>query len=316
MFSAVDAVLLRPLPFASPERLVLISATSPMSRGGSQTRRGGDLSPADFLDYRSASSFEGWLRCRPIHAADRRRHTGARAGRAGLGKFFLAAGSERARRAVFLPADDAPGRPAQAVISEALWERRYGRAANLIGRAITVSDQRVEVVGIAPAGFRFEDKVEIWLLGDRGIPRFSSIRESSAESRRPHAHRRRPPSRGRLAVGSAGGARRHRRATGSRVPKDEQRLGHGPRPAAYGARGTHAADADAAAGRGRAHAADRLGERREPHAGADEGTGGRVGDAQRARRLAGPRHPSDCSPKARFLRRAAARSGWRWPPGV
>ena len=46
---------------------------------------------------------------------------------------------------------------------------------NLIGRAITVSDQRVEVVGIAPAGFRFEDKVEIWLLGDRGIPRFSSI---------------------------------------------------------------------------------------------------------------------------------------------
>ena len=49
-----------------------------------------------------------------------------------------------------------------------MWERRYGRAANLIGRAITVSDQPVEVVGIAPAGFRFEDKVEIWLLGDRG----------------------------------------------------------------------------------------------------------------------------------------------------
>ena len=37
------------------------------------------------------------------------------------------------------------------------------------------SDQQVEVVGIAPAGFRFEDKVEIWLLGDRGLPRFSSI---------------------------------------------------------------------------------------------------------------------------------------------
>ena len=51
----------------------------------------------------------------------------------------------------FLPADDAPGRPAQAVVSEALWERRYGRAADLIGRTITVSDQPVEVVGIVPA---------------------------------------------------------------------------------------------------------------------------------------------------------------------
>ena len=60
-------------------------------------------------------------------------------------------------------------------MSEALWARRYGRAGNLIGRAITVSDQPVEVVGIAPAGFRFEDKVEIWLLGDRGLPRFTSI---------------------------------------------------------------------------------------------------------------------------------------------
>ena len=91
------------------------------------------------------------------------------------GNFFALLGVNALAGRLFLPADDAPGRPAQAVMSEALWERRYGCAANLIGRAITVSDQRVEVVGIAPAGFRFEDNVEIWLLGDRGIPRFSSI---------------------------------------------------------------------------------------------------------------------------------------------
>ncbi len=40
---------------------------------------------------------------------------------------------------------------------------------------MTISDQPVEVVGIAPASFRFEDEVDIWLLGDRGVPRFSSI---------------------------------------------------------------------------------------------------------------------------------------------
>jgi putative ABC transport system permease protein len=176
MFSAVDAVLLRPLPFANPGRLVLVSATSPMSRGGSQTRRGGDLSPGDFLDFRTASSFEGLAAV----STNSMRLTGDGTpelvlGAQVSGNFFSLLGVKALAGRMFLPADDAPGRPAQAVLSEELWERRYGRAGSLIGRAITVSDQQVEVVGIAPAGFRFEDKVEIWLLGDRGLPRFSSI---------------------------------------------------------------------------------------------------------------------------------------------
>jgi putative ABC transport system permease protein len=176
MFSAVDAILLRPLPFSSPERLVLVSATSPMSRGGSPTRRGGDLSPADFLDYRTASSFEGLAAV----STNSMRLTGDGTpelvqGAQVSGNFFSLLGVNAIAGRMFLPADDAPGSPAQAVVSEALWERRYGRAENLIGRAITVSDQRVEVVGVAPSRFTFENKVEIWLLGDRGLPRFSSI---------------------------------------------------------------------------------------------------------------------------------------------
>ena len=176
MFSAVDAVLLRPLPFADPERLVLLSATSPMTRGGSQTRRGGDLSPADFLDYRGASSFEGLAAV----STNSMRLTGDGApelvpGAQVSGNFFSVLGVNALAGRMFVPADDGPGRPAQAIVTDQLWERRYGRAANLIGRTITVSDQPVEVVGIAPAAFRFEDRVEIWLLGDRGLPRFSSI---------------------------------------------------------------------------------------------------------------------------------------------
>jgi len=177
MFSAVDAVLLRPLPFANPERLVLVSATSPMTAsGGSQTRRGGDLSPADFLDYRGASGFAGLAAV----STNSMRLTGDGApelvpGAQVSGNFFSLLGVHALAGRMFVPADDAPGRPAQAVVSEPLWERRYGRAANLIGRTITVSDQPVEVVGIAPAGFRFENRTEIWLLGDRGLPRFSSI---------------------------------------------------------------------------------------------------------------------------------------------
>lgn len=177
MFSAVDAVLLRPLPFADPERLVLVSATSPMTAsGGSPTRRGGDLSPADFLDYRGASGFEGLAAV----STNSMRLTGDGSpelvpGAQVSGNFFSLLGVNALAGRMFVPADDAPGQPAQAVVSEALWERRYGRAANLIGRTIAVSDQPVEVVGIAPAGFRFENRTEIWLLGDRGLPRFSSI---------------------------------------------------------------------------------------------------------------------------------------------
>ncbi len=69
-----------------------------------------------------------------------------------------------------------PGRPAQAVVSESLWRRRYGSRADLIGRTITVSDNSVEVVGIAPADFYFERRADVWLLGDGGVPRFTSIR--------------------------------------------------------------------------------------------------------------------------------------------
>ena len=60
-------------------------------------------------------------------------------------------------------------------LSAALWQRRYGADAGVIGRSITVSDQPVEVVGVAPAGFKFESDVDVWLLGDGGVPRFSSI---------------------------------------------------------------------------------------------------------------------------------------------
>ena len=176
MFSAVDAVLLRPLPFAEPERLVMVGATSPMTRGGSSTRRGGDLSPADYLDYRSSTSFEGLaaVSMNPVRLTGDGTPEQAPAAQVS-GNFFSVLGVNAIAGRTFLPADDAPGQPAQAVVSEPLWERRYGRAADLVGRTITVSDQPVEVVGIAPAGFQFEEKVDIWLLGDRGVPRFTSI---------------------------------------------------------------------------------------------------------------------------------------------
>ena len=244
MFSAVDAVLLRPLPFAEPERLVMVGATSPMTRGGSPTRRGGDLSPADYLDYpqqhelrRTRRSFD------ESGEADRRRNARAGPCSTGVRKFFQRARRERHRRASISARRRYPGQPAQAVVSEPLWDRRYGRAADLVGRTITVSDQLVEVVGIAPAGFQFEEKVDIWLLGDRGVPRFTSIPNLAAESRRSHTYRCWPAAAERVFAGSAGGARRHISQARARVSGDEQGMGYGARSAAVSARWPHAAHA-------------------------------------------------------------------------
>ena len=176
MFSAVDAVLLRPLPFAEPERLVLVSATSPMTRGGSQTRRGGDLSPADFLDYRSSSSFEGMaaVSTNPMRLTGDGTPEPCMARRS-RGIFSPVLGVDAIAGRTFLPADDAPGRPAQAVLSEALWERRYGRA----GWPDRAHDNGVGSSGRGrrhSAGrFPVRNRVDMWLLGDRGVPRFSSI---------------------------------------------------------------------------------------------------------------------------------------------
>jgi putative ABC transport system permease protein len=186
IFSAVDAVLLRPLPYVDPEQLVLVSATSSIRRDGSPFRRGGDLSPADFLDYRNNSTFEGMAAVST--GAVRLTGDGAPEQAAGAqvsGNFFTVLGVKPIAGRTFLPADDAPGRSAQAVVSESLWRRRYGGRADLIGRTITVSDQPVEVVGVVSADFRFEEKVDLWLLGDRGLPRFTSI-QNLAQNRDVH----------------------------------------------------------------------------------------------------------------------------------
>ena len=177
IFSAVDGVLLRPLPYAEPGRLVMVSATNPMTGGGTPTRRGGSLSPGDYLDYRdSATLLDGlaWVYPGPVRLTGDGLPEQALAGQVS-GNFFSVLGVTAIAGRTFVPADDRPGQPAQAVLGEPLWRRRYGANPDVIGRTITVSDQPVEVVGVVPSTFRFESPIDLWLLGDRGVPRFTSI---------------------------------------------------------------------------------------------------------------------------------------------
>jgi predicted permease len=169
MFGAVDAVLLRPLPYAQPDRLVAFYETTPERRPG--------LAPANFLDLRSAKAFEEVAAL----AWDSYSLTGDGSAPEQLrtqtvsGNFFTLLGANPLAGRTFRPDEDAAGTPARVVLSEGLWQRRFGGDRAVLGRTITLAGRPVEVVGVMPAGFVYDTPVDIWLLGDRGVLRFTGI---------------------------------------------------------------------------------------------------------------------------------------------
>jgi hypothetical protein len=175
MFSVVDAVLLRPLPYSKPERLMMVWATS--------TFGAGDLSPADVLDYRrEARSFEGMA---SVMASSMSltgdRDSGQVRVHSVSGNFFTLLGVPALAGRTFVPADDAPDAPEQVMLGEGIWNKRYGGSPDIIGRQVTLADRHVEVVGVVPAGFRFDFPADIWLSSRHG-PERSAFAWHSARS--------------------------------------------------------------------------------------------------------------------------------------
>ncbi len=156
-WSVVDAVLVRPLPYPRPERLVSVMGSRP-SRGLDRV----SLSPADFLAFRSgARSFADLGAFVPFGTVDLtgpgdpgqpepvqlRRHLVS----AGL---LAALGVRPAQGRLFAPADYRPGGERVALLSSHLWRQRYGGDPAAVGRRVLLDGERTLVVGVLPAGFR------------------------------------------------------------------------------------------------------------------------------------------------------------------
>jgi putative ABC transport system permease protein len=172
IFTVVDAVLLRPLAYKDPERLV-VALHGPTASG--------PVSPADYLDYRrSVRSFE---RLSAAQAWGATLGGGERPERVnGLqvsADLFDLLGVAPLAGRTFVQGDDQPGRDRVAVLSHALWQRRFARDPSVIGRAIPLDGEPYVVVGVMPPGFRFapfwQTRAEIWVplslarrLDDRG----------------------------------------------------------------------------------------------------------------------------------------------------
>ncbi|HEY7055083.1 MAG TPA: ABC transporter permease, partial [Vicinamibacterales bacterium] len=151
IFSLVNAVLLRPLGYAEPERLMVIYEGfrgSPVGKIG--------VSPPDFVDLttlqRSFSSI-GAYRTQQYElsgAGEPEQISGVRVSASVLPIL----GVQAAKGRTFLESEDQPGHDV-AVLSHGLWQRRYGRDPNVIGRTMTLDRRPYTIVGIMPASFQF-----------------------------------------------------------------------------------------------------------------------------------------------------------------
>ena len=160
LFAAVDIMLLRPLPFPDPDRLVHLWSTNP-SRGWDQT----SISMADFVDWRRQSrtltlaAYRGSSFNLSDDTEAPMRAVGARVGP----DFFRILGATVALGRGFSAEEEQPGRDAVAVISDRFWRERFEADPGIIGRTIRLDGQAVAVVGVMEPAFTFpENTIDLW----------------------------------------------------------------------------------------------------------------------------------------------------------
>ena len=167
IFSVVDGVLLRPLPYPNAERLVRLWHLE-----AKQSQRD-DASPANFFDWwersRSFSSMAGFQYYGHDVRGDDGRRTSINSWLVTEDYFTVLGVAPRLGR-VLMPDDFRPGAPHVAVISSALWQQRFGGDPNVIGRQETLDGVQHTIVGVMPVAFQFPEKRHIWapqIFGDQ-----------------------------------------------------------------------------------------------------------------------------------------------------
>jgi putative ABC transport system permease protein len=160
MFGTLHAVLIRPLPYPRPDRLVLGRATV-----------GGYVNPwlsgPDYADYRDRSRSFAALETFFANPFEVTVDSGHRAYRAdtlivstGL---FPSLGLKMTLGRAFTADEGRDGAPPVVIVSHALWERLFGPQTEIRGRAIVIDGVAREVVGVTPPGFHFIYDVDVWL---------------------------------------------------------------------------------------------------------------------------------------------------------
>jgi putative ABC transport system permease protein len=161
IFSVVDGVLLRPLPYADPDRIVtaLHGGRSPVA-------------PANYLDWRaqsraydSTAAAQAWGPQREATLYGRGRPEALRGLRV-TADLFQVLGVAPLHGRTFAPGEDQPGAPATVVLSHRLWQRRFAGDPAIVGQTLVLDGTAHTVVGVMPPGFAFPlfwlKNAELW----------------------------------------------------------------------------------------------------------------------------------------------------------
>lgn len=160
VFSVVHAVLLRDLPYAQPEQLVMVHEKRPAEGVMNNV-----VSPADFLDWarlnQSFSSMAGFM-ASPADLTGAGDPVQLTVGSTTAG-FFDVLGVPALHGRTFAAQEDVLGRNRVAVLSHALWQQRFGSDASIVGRSITLNGLPYQVIGVMPAQFESPaGPVDLW----------------------------------------------------------------------------------------------------------------------------------------------------------
>jgi putative ABC transport system permease protein len=151
IFSVINALLLRPLPYPQPERLVIVWQDL-RPRGGPATEWTGPSQQFDWKSrtdvFESLTSIRGWAASLAGGEMPE-----SLSGEQTTYDYFDVAGTRPALGRAFRDEDDVPNAPRVVILGNGLWMRRFGGDANVIGRSITINGESHEVIGVMPAGF-------------------------------------------------------------------------------------------------------------------------------------------------------------------
>src|SRR4026208_771641 len=175
IFSLVNGVLLRPLPFPDAERIIYIEGKNP---GAGITES--NISFLDFTDWSQqtdlfASTAAYWTG---------EAHLGAdgaepeRVPRAGVTTgFFSALGVQPVLGRTFVPEDDKGWPQTVAIISHGLWKRRFGSDPAIVGKQVQMSSFPLTIIGVMPPGFEYPEQTQVW------VPSAVNLRDEPRDNR-------------------------------------------------------------------------------------------------------------------------------------
>src|SRR5262249_476261 len=160
IFSLVNGVLLRPLPYPEADRIIYFEGQN-LERGISDS----NVSVPDFQDWTNQSRAFAKTALFWTGGADFAAGSGEpeRVPRAGVTvNFFDVLGVQPMLGRVFLPNEDQPNVTPVAILSEGLCQPRFGSDRTILGKTITINARPIVVVGVMPRGFEFPENTEIW----------------------------------------------------------------------------------------------------------------------------------------------------------